>query len=59
MGLMAGIAAGIAVLAVLTLLSAVLAIVGTRIDALRVRPPCSDDRACPGLWARLGGGPGS
>ena len=45
-----------AVLAALRLLPAVLAIVGMRIDALRVRPPCSDDRACHGLWARLGGG---
>jgi RND superfamily putative drug exporter len=59
MGLVAAVAAVIAVLAVLTLLSAVLAVVGTRIDAPRVRPSCSDDRACPGLWARWAGGPGS
>ena len=51
MGLMVAVAVVIAVLAALTLLPAVFAIVSLRIDALRVRPSRSDDRARP-LWAR-------
>ena len=44
MGLMAGIAVVVAVLAALTLLPAALAIAGPRINALRVRPPHRDLR---------------
>jgi putative drug exporter of the RND superfamily len=52
MGLMAGVAVVVAVLAALTLLPAALATVGPRIDALRVRarPPAS--AAERGAWAR-------
>jgi hypothetical protein len=39
-------------MAALTLLSAVLAIVGTRMDARRFRPSRSDDRAYHRTWAR-------
>jgi putative drug exporter of the RND superfamily len=56
MGLMAGVAVVVAVLAALTLLPAALAIVGPRIDSLRVRPPHRDLRpesdTKEGLWSR-------
>ncbi len=56
MGLMAGIAVVVAVLAALTLLPAALAILGQRINALRVRPPHRDlrpeDATQRGLWAK-------
>jgi RND superfamily putative drug exporter len=59
MGLMAGIAVVVAVLASLTLLPAVLAIAGPRINALRVRPAHRDlrpDAATEqGAWARWAG----
>jgi RND superfamily putative drug exporter len=51
MGLMAGIAVVVAVLAALTLLPATLAIVGPRIESLRVRP-VHPDTASKGLWAK-------
>ncbi len=56
MGLMAGIAVVVAVLGALTLLPAALAIVGPRINSLRVRPPHRDLRpdadTREGLWSR-------
>jgi putative drug exporter of the RND superfamily len=52
MGLMAAVAVVVAVLAALTLLPAELAILGPRINSLRVRNPPSDDRATDGLWAK-------
>jgi RND superfamily putative drug exporter len=56
MGLMAGIAVLVAVLAALTLLPAMLAIVGPHINSLRVRPPHRDLRpetgTRQGLWAQ-------
>jgi RND superfamily putative drug exporter len=52
MGLMAAIAVVVAVLAALTLLPAVLAITGPRINSLRVRHPPSDEQAHQGLWAK-------
>jgi RND superfamily putative drug exporter len=56
MGLMASVAVVVAVLAALTLLPAVLAITGPRIDSLRVRPPHRDLRpetdTKQGLWSR-------
>jgi RND superfamily putative drug exporter len=56
MGLMAGIAVVVAVLAALTLLPAALAIAGPRINALRVRPPHRDLRpeaaTEQGAWAK-------
>ncbi len=56
MGLMAGIAVLVAVLAALTLLPATLAIAGPHINSLRVRPPHRDLRpetaTKQGLWAR-------
>ncbi len=56
MGLMAGVAVVVAVLAALTLLPAALAIAGPRIDSLRVRPPHRDLRpeadTQEGLWSR-------
>ncbi|HXB66402.1 MAG TPA: MMPL family transporter [Solirubrobacteraceae bacterium] len=56
MGLMAGIAVVVAVLAALTLLPAVLALLGPRINAGRVRPPHRDLRpeaaTEQGVWAR-------
>ena len=56
MGLMAGVAVVIAVLGALTLLPAALAIVGLRINSLRVRPPHRDLRpetdTKEGLWSR-------
>ncbi len=55
LGLMAGIAVVVAVLAALTLLPALLAIVGPRINSLRVRTPPSDEQARQGLWAKWAG----
>jgi putative drug exporter of the RND superfamily len=56
LGLMAGIAVVVAVLAALTLLPAVLAIVGPHINSLRVRPPHRELRpetdTKQGLWAK-------
>jgi putative drug exporter of the RND superfamily len=52
LGLMAAIAVVVAVLAALTLLPATLAIVGPRINSLRVRHPASDEQAHEGLWAK-------
>ena len=52
LGLMAGIAVVVAVLAALTLLPALLAISGTHIHALRVRTPPTEEQARQGLWAR-------
>ena len=56
MGLMAGIAVVVAVLAALTLLPAVLAITGERIDSLRVRRmPAPGEPEASGLWSRWAG----
>lgn len=55
MGLMAAVSVVVAVLAALTLLPAELAILGPRINALRVRHPPSDEEAKTGLWAKLAG----
>jgi RND superfamily putative drug exporter len=59
MGLMAGVAVVVAVLSALTLLPAALAILGPRINALRVRPPRRDLRpeeaTQRGLWAKWAG----
>ena len=52
MGLMAAIAVVVAVLAALTLLPAELAILGPRINSLRVRRQPSDEQAKQGLWAK-------
>ena len=52
MGLMAAIAVVVAVLAALTLLPAELAILGPKINSLRVRTPASEEQARTGLWAR-------
>ena len=52
MGLMAAISVLIAVLAALTLLPAELALLGPRINSLRVRHPASDKEVRNGLWAR-------
>jgi putative drug exporter of the RND superfamily len=52
MGLMAAVAVVVAVLAALTLLPAELAILGPRINSLRVRHPASDEKAKRGLWAK-------
>jgi putative drug exporter of the RND superfamily len=52
MGLMAAVAVVVAVLAALTLLPAVLAIVGPGINALRVRGRHPADHPEQGLWAR-------
>jgi RND superfamily putative drug exporter len=52
MGLMAAIAVVVAVAAALTLLPAVLAILGPKINSLRVRHPPSDQQARSGLWAK-------
>jgi putative drug exporter of the RND superfamily len=53
LGLMAGIAVVVAVLAALTLLPAGLAITGTHIESLRVRPARHEAHARVGLWAKL------
>ncbi len=52
MGLMAAIAVVVAVAAALTLLPAVLAILGPRINSLRVHHPATDEEIKKGLWAR-------
>jgi putative drug exporter of the RND superfamily len=52
MGLMAAVAVVIAVLAALTLLPAELALLGPRINSLRVRHPATDEEVRNGLWAR-------
>jgi len=52
MGLMAAISVVIAVLGALTLLPAELALLGPRIDSLRVRHPATDEEVRNGLWAR-------
>jgi RND superfamily putative drug exporter len=51
MGLMAGVAVLVAVLGALTLLPALLSILGPRINALRVRHPPTDEQAKQGLWS--------
>ena len=56
MGLMAGIAVVVAVLAALTLLPAGLAITGARINSLRVRKPASAAAVRGGAWARWANG---
>jgi putative drug exporter of the RND superfamily len=55
MGLMAGVAVVVAVLAALTLLPASLAITGAQIDSLRVRAVRSESQARAGLWAKVAG----
>ncbi len=52
MGLMAAVAVVVAVLAALTLLPAELAILGPRIESLRVHKPATDEQIRKGLWAR-------
>ena len=52
MGLMAAVAVVVAVLAALTLLPAELAILGPRINSLRVRELHPEDHAKSGLWAK-------
>ncbi|HEY6398954.1 MAG TPA: MMPL family transporter [Solirubrobacteraceae bacterium] len=52
MGLMAGIAVVVAVLGALTLLPAVLAMLGSRINSLRVRDLHPEDHAKTGLWSK-------
>src|SRR5438270_756759 len=52
MGLMAAVAVVIAVLAALTLLPAELAIMGPRIQSLRVHKPATDEHIRKGLWAK-------
>src|ERR1700727_3466575 len=52
MGLMAAIAGVVAVLGALTLLPAVLAIIGPHINSLRGRHPPTDEETHRGLWAR-------
>jgi RND superfamily putative drug exporter len=52
MGLMAAIAVAVAVLGALTLLPAVLAIAGPRINSLRVHHPKPESEAHEGLWAK-------
>jgi RND superfamily putative drug exporter len=52
MGLMAAVAVVVAVLGALTLLPAVLATVGPRIESLRVRHPRPESAAHEGLWAK-------
>ncbi len=52
MGLMAGIAVVVAVLAALTLMPALVATAGPHINSLRVRTPPSDAQAKQGAWAK-------
>src|SRR5215469_7870213 len=56
MGLMAAVAVIVAVLAALTLLPAMLAIIGPRINALRVRNRHPADHSKQGAWARWAAG---
>ena len=56
MGLMAAVAVVVAVLAALTLLPAMLAIIGPRINALRVRDRHPADHPKQGAWARWAAG---
>ncbi len=51
LGLMAAVAVIVAVLAALTLLPALLAIFGARINSLRVRTPPSEEQSRTGRWA--------
>jgi putative drug exporter of the RND superfamily len=53
MGLMAAVAVVVAVVGALTLLPALLAILGPRINSLRVRTPPSDEQAKRGMWSTL------
>jgi putative drug exporter of the RND superfamily len=53
MGLMAAVAVVVAVLAALTLLPAFLAVLGPRINSLRVRHQPSDEEVRSGLWAKF------
>jgi RND superfamily putative drug exporter len=55
LGLMAAIAVIVAVLAALTLLPAALAILGPRINSLRLRQPKTDADARNGMWAKWAG----
>jgi RND superfamily putative drug exporter len=52
MGVMAAVAVIVAVLAALTLLPAELAILGPRIESLRVHRPATEEQIRKGLWAR-------
>jgi putative drug exporter of the RND superfamily len=52
MGLMAAVAVAVAVLAALTLLPAMLAITGPRINSLRVRAEQPESKVREGLWAK-------
>jgi RND superfamily putative drug exporter len=52
MGLMAAISVVIAVIAALTLLPAEMALLGPRINSLRVRHPATDEEVRNGLWAK-------
>ena len=52
MGLMAAVAVVVAVAAALTLLPAGLAVLGPKINSLRVREPKTDEHAKQGLWAK-------
>jgi RND superfamily putative drug exporter len=52
MGAMAAIAVVVAVLGALTLLPAILMLLGPRINSLRVRSPYSEAKAHDGLWAK-------
>jgi RND superfamily putative drug exporter len=52
LGFMAAVAVVVSVLAALTLLPALLGIVGPRINSLRVRAPGTDAQIKTGLWAR-------
>ena len=54
MGLMAAVAVVVAVAAALTLLPAFLAILGPRINSLRVHHPPTTEQARRGLWAEWG-----
>ncbi len=56
MGLMAAIAVVVAVLAAVTLLPAMLAIVGSHINSLRVRGRSRQAQPKPGLWSRWANG---
>jgi RND superfamily putative drug exporter len=55
LGLTAAISVVVSVTAALTLLPALLAIVGPRINSLRIRTPPSDAQAQQGRWAKLAG----